>query len=137
MIDSKITIRPYKAEDLKILVPDIAPGWSEVNQTSGPAITVVLDGEILLCGGLRIYGLGEAWLACSQNAREHHKKSIFEISKEYIEKFATEKNIWRLVTSAKEGMPQSPEFIKRLGFIETNPGFFVHERYIIKDKQNG
>ncbi len=75
-MNTEITFRPFEPEDLTILAPDVAPGWGEVSKASGPALTAILDGEVLLCGGVRIAGIGEAWSAYSEKAKQHYQKTL-------------------------------------------------------------
>ncbi len=130
MIDPKITFRPFEPEDLKVLVPDVAPGWADVSKASGPALTAMLDGEVLLCGGVRITGIGETWSAYSDKAKQHYQKTLFQITRDYMKKIVDENKLWRLVASAKDGVPES--WFKHLGFVQTQNGLYVNESVVRK-----
>lgn len=130
MINPEITFRPFEPEDLKVLVPDVAPGWGEVSKASGPALTAMLDGEVLLCGGVRIAGIGEAWSAYSEKAKEHYAKTLFEITRNYMKKIVDENKLWRLVASAKDGVPE--DWFEHLGFVKTHNGLFVNSNCVAK-----
>lgn len=132
MDEKEITFRPYDPKDLEVLVPDVAPGWPEVNKASGPAITAVLGDEILMCGGIRIAGIGEAWSAYSERARRHYQKTLLEVTRKYMKKIVDENKLWRLVASAKDDVDSSPEFLKHLGFVRTHNGLYVNENCVRK-----
>jgi len=130
VVDLKITFRPFEPEDLKILVPEVASGWGEVSKASGPAITGILDDEILMCGGIRIAGIGECWSAYSEKAKQHFKKTLLEVTRDYMKKIVDENKLWRLVASNKDGVPES--FLEHLGFVKTHNGLWVNEECIRK-----
>jgi len=126
----EITFRQYEPDDLRVLVPDVAPGWPEVNKKTGPAITALLDNEILMCGGVRIVGIGEAWSAYSEKAKRLYRKTLFQQTRDYMKKIVDENKLWRLVASNKDGVPET--FLEHLGFVKTHNGLYVNEECIRK-----
>lgn len=130
MPESQITFRDFEPKDLKVIVPDVAPGWAEVSKQSGPAITAVLNDEILMCGGIRIAGIGEAWSAYSDKAKQNYRKAMLAITRDYMKRVVDENKLWRLVASNKDGVPET--FLEHLGFVKTHNGLYVNENCVRK-----
>ena len=130
MPESQITFRDFEPKDLKVIVPDVAPGWAEVSKQSGPAITAVLNDEILMCGGIRIAGIGEAWSAYSDKAKQNYRKAMLAITRDYMKRIVDENKLWRLVASNKDGVPET--FLEHLGFVKTHNGLYVNENCVRK-----
>jgi len=128
--ESQITFRDFEPKDLKVIVPDVAPGWAEVSKQSGPAITAVLNDEILMCGGIRIAGIGEAWSAYSDKAKQNYRKAMLAITRDYMKRIVDENKLWRLVASNKDGVPET--FLEHLGFVKTHNGLYVNENCVRK-----
>jgi hypothetical protein len=128
--ESQITFRDFEPKDLKVIVPDVAPGWAEVSKQSGPAITAVLNDEILMCGGIRIAGIGEAWSAYSDKAKQNYRKAMLAITRDYMKRVVDENKLWRLVASNKDGVPET--FLEHLGFVKTHNGLYVNENCVRK-----
>lgn len=73
-----LEIRQYKFEDALAFSPaEIGlknhadyEKWAKMNQAEGPAKTMLVAGEIVACGGIRIFwqGVGEAWALISDKA---------------------------------------------------------------------
>jgi len=126
----QITFRDFEPKDLKVIVPDVAPGWAEVSKQSGPAITAVLNDEILMCGGIRIAGIGEAWSAYSDKAKQNYRKAMLAITRDYMKRIVDENKLWRLVASNKDGVPET--FLEHLGFVKTHNGLYVNENCVRK-----
>ena len=130
MPELQITFRDFEPKDLKVIVPDVAPGWAEVSKQSGPAITAVLNDEILMCGGIRIAGIGEAWSAYSDKAKQNYRKAMLAITRDYMKRIVDENKLWRLVASNKDGVPET--FLEHLGFVKTHNGLYVNENCVRK-----
>jgi len=128
--ESQITFRDFEPKDLKVIVPDVAPGWAEVSKQSGPAITAVLNDEILMCGGIRIAGIGEAWSAYSEKAKQNYQRVMLEKTRDYMKRIVDENKLWRLVASNKDGVPET--FLEHLGFVKTHNGLYVNENCVRK-----
>lgn len=82
-----IEIRPYKYEDALKLEPKEKgvkshpdyETWAKMNE-NGPAYTIVIDGEIIGCAGIRVFweGTGEAWAILAEDKSVKHLKLIME-----------------------------------------------------------
>ena len=84
-----------------------------LNQQTGPGYTVVEDGKILGCGGIRTQGIGEAWALYSPEAKDR-RRELLEKTRYWMDMMAREERLWRIWSEA----PIAPNvnFIKHLGF---------------------
>ncbi len=118
-------IRPFKANDLVTITEGKVPfGWPEVRERAGPAITAISGDKIIACGGVSIYGVGEVWSAYTDEARKS-KFWTFKNTKEFLEKTIKENYLWRLVAVRRKNIEGAHNFLRHLGFEQTDTGLYV------------
>lgn len=66
-MDVRLTL--YNPEDLLVVRPETAPVEAAFNQVVGPAFTLWNGKGIIGCGGMRIRGIGEPWIAMKEEER--------------------------------------------------------------------
>ena len=82
-----IEVRPYRYEDAMSIEPKEESvknqldyeTWARMNEM-GPAYTIVVDGDIIACAGVRLFweGVGEGWAILSKDKSPPHLKLILE-----------------------------------------------------------
>lgn len=84
---------------------------ARLNAETGTAQSYFIDGDLVACGGIRMAGLGEAWLVAKPDLLTGHKKTLFKETKREIQS-AQQQGVWCLFASNKI----SANFLEHLGF---------------------
>ena len=94
--------------DIKVYPNWDLTGWNK---------TVVVDGEIIGCGGVLIFwtGFGEAWICLSKNV-ERHKIVAVRFLKKVLEDVLNEFNLVRLQITVRPDFPDAIKLVESLGF---------------------
>lgn len=101
---------------------ELYPGFSQlpkkrqielarVNIQTGIAQSYYWNNELVAVGGIRMVGLGEAWLACKPTVRNEHKKQLLRQTRKEIQS-ARDQGVWCLFAANSI----SENFLKHLGF---------------------
>ena len=126
MADDKLLIRPYKAEDAMALMADPNDKnlkgqadyekWAKLNETEGPGYTAVYGGQVIGCGGVRIYweGCGEAWAYFPSNIRAY--RVSHKIAKSYLYKMIKEYGLKRVQATPRIDWPEGLRYTRYMGF---------------------
>jgi hypothetical protein len=108
-----LIVKLYNPEDaIKLCGDESKRPQANLNQSAGPAYSFYEDKKLICCGGVRIYGVGEAWLLTTDENRRNHAKTIMRVSKEQLDKVIRENSLWRLWAETKV----SENFLEHLGF---------------------
>ena len=112
-------IKPYHPQDgIEIMGrPDFAP-FASLNQVAGPGYTL-FDGKTpILAGGIRIHGVGEAWIMSSDKIRQDPKLLMRTIRPQF-DKIVRENQLWRLwaISKVSDTFLEHFDFVKQEGFI--------------------
>lgn len=111
-----IEIKPYRMEDaLRLLKDPDEIAWAKLNEVAGPGFTGMFDGKVLGCGGIRIYGVGEAWAIFSPEAKERKKELLRQVRSKFKEMIKTA-NLWQIIATTRNLTPQQANFLEHLGF---------------------
>ena len=122
----KITIRKYKWQDAISLLKDPnekglkgqkdAMRWAKLNEREGVGYTAVCKGEIIGCGGVRIYwdGGGEAWALLPRKVGE--MRLDHKIAKRQLYKIIDEQNLTRVQSTPRCDWPEGLVYAKYMGF---------------------
>lgn len=103
---------PYSPKDALKLI-ECSPIQANFNQIAGPANSFFSeDGELLACGGVREFGVGEAWLMCSDKVKGSMKKTLLETTAFVIDKYIRENRYWKLYADSEN----NGNFLKHVGF---------------------
>jgi hypothetical protein len=88
-------------------------GW----KTEGPAVTIVIDGKIVACGGVTLteWNKGEAWTLFSSLLYKY-PKTCFKVSRDTINKIIEDKKLTRVQALASPIHPETQTFLQHLGF---------------------
>lgn len=91
--------------------------YSHEAQKSGPAWTVITDGEVILCGGAKIVmpGMGEAWTYFSEDIHSH-ALAVHRIVKKMLQFIIDEHKLRRIQAISKETVPDAGRWLEALGF---------------------
>jgi hypothetical protein len=90
-----------------------------INQISGPAFTLVEDGKILGCGGIRTAGIGQAWAYFSRDALKDKPRTILQESRAAMNEMIAENRIYRVYADPEAG----DDWFKHLGFVKQEKVF--------------
>ncbi len=113
-------IKKFSVDDIKQFTDD--PEEIEAGKLSmgtGPAFSLFDDdGKLVGSGGVRVYGVGEAWLVGMD--LENHKLSLLRGIKEKMDEIIREQALWRVYAYPKggEGVEKQRRLIEHLGFTE-------------------
>jgi hypothetical protein len=91
----------------------------EYQGVSGPAYSVVRDGEVLACGGIAMHhpGVGELWMATSKGAKPHGAYIALMIVR-HLDNIAVRWGLHRVQVTIPEGGEEfSRRIVERLGFV--------------------
>lgn len=93
-------------------------GWKD----SGPAFTLIIDGEIVGCAGVILldWRRGEAWSLLSTLLYKY-KKITFRAIKNGLDKIVKEKKLRRVHSLVNPESELNKEFMKHLGFKNETP----------------
>lgn len=127
-MDDEITTRPFKWQDgLALKDKPNEKGlkgqkdfekWLKLNESEGPGYTGIYKGEIIGCGGVRIFweGVGEGWILLPDNIKQITPNRSHRIVKEYLNKIIDERNLQRVqITPQCEWIP-GLTYARWLGF---------------------
>ncbi len=106
-----VEVVKFIADDLHQMFPELkdkptAQGWAYFNQTAGPAFTGFLDKSPIICGGLRIFGVAEAWAYVSPKLQSDRLSARITILRQMLERFEElqrEHNLWRIWADINKG----------------------------------
>jgi N-acetylglutamate synthase-like GNAT family acetyltransferase len=118
-------IRPSKVEDIlemmernKAHYPDFhclsderKRDLAQLNLDTGLAQSYFIDGKLVAAAGIRMIGVGEAWLAVDPEAKTEHKKTLMRETKNLLQQ-AKEEGVWCLFAENKI----SENYLEHLGF---------------------
>jgi len=122
-----VELIPLKAEHLDLIEkrPEIFAGeLYYVNHKKmalifeqHPSATVLLDGEIIFCGGIVSFwpNTGEAWLVTIPGIRQH-KTILYDIVNNFISMTSQALGLKRLQALVQEDFEAAQRFVKNLGF---------------------
>jgi hypothetical protein len=105
-------IRPFRVEDMKVLAPELVD-WGKFYESSGPAVTQLVDDKIVACGGLVVHGLGQVWLKVAEEAR---KPFLLRTTARQLDEMINERHLVEVYGQAKPGVEGAPHFFEHLGF---------------------
>jgi len=120
-----IEIKSFNPEDaVNILQDQSVLQKAKFNQNTGPGYTAFRDGKPIASGGVRMYGVGEAWGIFSDEALKHKfipempRWDLFHDCREWLDRIIKENNLWRLY--AEPTIPDKAHklFLERLDFEE-------------------
>ena len=97
--------------DFALLPDEQKRNLAQLNIDSGLAQSYFLDDKLVAVGGIRMIGLGEAWLAVDPDIKTTHKKTLMRESKTLLDD-AKSQGIWCLFAVNKI----SENFLRHLGF---------------------
>ncbi len=127
----EITKRPFKWRDGLGLVADPnekglkghkdIEKWLKINESEGPGYTVLFNGKIVACGGVRIFwraddgeACGEAWFLAENGIGSVHIDP--QIAKEQLYKIIEENNLGRVEASPRCDWAPGLSYVRWLGF---------------------
>jgi RimJ/RimL family protein N-acetyltransferase len=125
-VKKDITFRPYKWQDVIGLLKDPnerglinqkdAIKWAKLNETEGVGYTALLEGEIIGCGGIRIYwkGVGEAWAIYPR--RVGKMRLDHRLAKEKLYEMIEDNDLKRIQSTPRCDWQESVTYSKWLGF---------------------
>ena len=117
-----IVERNTREADVKL---SMAPGWENAIREwkrSGPAYTLVVDGEFIACSGVILFGCGrgDAWMLTSMLVQTY--KRIFLISvKKYLDLVIREHGLRRVQATCDPERKGAMIFLEHLGFKNETP----------------
>ena len=90
--------------------------WLELNESEGPGYTMIFKGEIVGCGGVRIFwkGVGEAWFLTKKDIGLLHIDP--QIAKDQLYKIIKEHNLVRVEASPRADWAPGLSYVRWLGF---------------------
>lgn len=110
-------IRPFKVQDGIDIVGEQAKDEANLNAIAGPGYTLVDKGKPVACGGVRIYGVGDAWFAMKDSAP---KIELVRESKKWLNEITKENNLWEVFAWPNlKDMDKARRFLKHMGFVPT------------------
>lgn len=127
MTHNNVTIRPYRAVDAIELKAKSgifgANYWCNFEQDaksaelSGPGYTAMMNGEIIGCGGVRVFwnGCGEAWALFPPEIK-HLKRELITLTKEYLDLIVRAYKLRWIQATPKKSFNGSVILLKHLGF---------------------
>lgn len=125
-MNKEITTRPFKWRDgLKLIEDPNEKGlkgqkdiekWLKLNESEGPAYTAIRDGEIVACGGVRIYwkGCGEAWALFGKVKGSRHEVQL--LGKSILQKIIEEHDLVRVEATPRTDWALGLNYLHWLGF---------------------
>jgi hypothetical protein len=94
------------------------PIQAAFNQATGTAHSFFSDdGELLGCGGVREFGVGEAWLIVSPKVKGQMKKTLIETTTFTIDQIIRQSRLWKLFAEGHGNFLEHVGFKKREAFI--------------------
>jgi hypothetical protein len=96
---------------------------ARMNIQNGTAQSYFWDGQLMACGGIRMVGLGEAWLACKPTVRNNHKKELLRQTRKEL-KSAQDQGLWCIWAAPRI----SENFLQHLGFEQQKTYFYSGKR---------
>jgi len=88
-------IREFTVQDGVDILGSEAREDAELNQMSGPGYTMLKGGKTVACGGIKIAGVGEAWFAAGEEAKDY-KIQIARESRAWLDRIMEQHRLWRL-----------------------------------------
>ncbi len=112
---SELILRPFLLDHYRAIGGDNLNA-AIVNRVTGPAFTLFDGREILGMGGIRVQGIGQAWILLMPGA-ERRAKTILRYSRAAIEEAMAREKVYRLYAEASV---EKPAWFKHLGFVQQN-----------------
>lgn len=120
-------IKKFRMEDaLQILSEKDQIAWAKLNEVAGPGFTWMIDGKVLACGGIRTFGVGEAWAVFSPDAKDK-KKEMLRLSKDKFKEMIESLNLWQVFATTKDISPEQANFLEHLGFEKSECYIYVRK----------
>ena len=116
-----IEVKQYHPQDAIEIKgdPDLQE-LASLNQVSGPAYTLFdEDGKTpILCGGVRVHGVGEAWVIASDKIRAE-PKLLMRTVRQQMDRVIRENSLWRMWAGSEvsDTFLEHFDFVPRTGFI--------------------
>jgi hypothetical protein len=137
-----IKIIDFNAEDMLTMTGELSAeqkqillNYAQLNQVAGPGCTVLLDGKPICSGGVRIYGIGEAWAYFSKDITGvllQHRITILKVYLEYLEKMQRDNKLWKIwAETNKDSFIDNGDQMRREDFLRFM-GFKRHENAFVK-----
>lgn len=82
---------------------------------TGPALSLVDNGKVLVCGGLRL-GVAEAWMMPTRDFALHDTRTMLRTSRELLQELYAGAGVWE-VFAVKKG---ADRLLEHLGFLPIN-----------------
>jgi RimJ/RimL family protein N-acetyltransferase len=97
-------------------------GWKEC----GPAYTLVIDNQIICCGGIVLIGNrnGEAWTLLSPLFYKYIK-TAFKAIKQYLQQIVEKESLKRVQATIHPDQDTAIRFIEHLGFHNETPNGMI------------
>lgn len=123
-------IREFISEDAKKIQPNAVDKTflaehcemlADAVSNTGPSYTALLDGEIIIIGGMRLLQdeedntVGQPWVIFS-NLIVNYKKSTLRTVKTMMKILMKNYNIKRLIADSRKGFNASQRLLEHLGF---------------------
>lgn len=124
---SNIEIRPYRMEDaLQILTEPVDIAFAKLNEVAGVGFTAMVEGKVLGCGGIRTFGVGEAWGVFSPEFKER-KKDMLRLSRDNFREMIKSQNLWNVFATTRDISPQQANFLEHLNFKKSECYIYVRK----------
>ena len=112
MVKLIVTPKQYSPQDAIDLI-QCTPLQANFNQATGTAYSFFSEKEELLaCGGVREFGVGEAWLIASPDVKGKMKKTLLQTTASVIDKIIRDGRMWRLWADSEH----NGNFLHHVGF---------------------
>ena len=122
-----VETRKYRMEDaLQILTEPAEIAWAKLNEIAGPGFTGTVDGKVIGCGGIRVYGVGSIWGVFSQEAKGR-KKDLLRIARDSLKEIIETANLWQVFATTKDVSPQQANFLEHLGFEKSECYIYIRK----------
>jgi hypothetical protein len=109
-------ITPFTLEHWRELAGAENPNAACLSIATGPAFTLVVDGQLLMAGGLRTAGIAQAWAVLSDEGRAR-PKAILENARPALQQLMSDKGVYRVYA---EATIDKPAFFEHMGFHQQN-----------------
>lgn len=112
-----IKLKPYLPTDAVILTGDrMCAELAQLNQISGPGFTLCDGNRPLASGGVRIYGVAEAWFVLGDEAKEKYLLMVMRKIKKELEKIQRREKLYKIYAEDTK----SENFLQHLRFVKKN-----------------
>ena len=101
--------------------------WARINFAAGPGFTLLQDGKVMGCGGVRTCGCGEAWATFSPEAKRSVRKSMFEQTKAGLLQIMDSEKLWHVVAGSAGLTDEQANFLEHLGFVRSECYVYIRK----------